>query len=74
MFIFHIFVKEPSSRVEIDSASDDEGGEQESLVSSVKKPRFVQKTTSDWFKTPLFYKVCFAVFNSMKPVNKGIYI
>ena len=56
MFIFHIFVKEPSSQVEIDSASDDEG-EQESLISNVKKPRFVQKTTSDWFRTPLFYKV-----------------
>lgn len=63
MVIFHVFVKEPNTPVEIDSmADDDEELEQESLVSSVKKPVFKQKTISDWFRTPLFYKVFYAFY------------
>ena len=73
MLVFHVFVKEPSIPVEIDTMSDDEL-EQESLVSNVKKPRFVQKTTSDWFKTPLFYKVFFiSCMFTIFPYSRGFF-
>jgi len=52
MVIFHVFVKEPNSCMEIDNMEE----EQDQLVGD-EKPAFIQKSPADWFKTPLFYKV-----------------
>ena len=62
MVIFHVFVKEPSCTKEIDTVNEEE---QEQLVGGVKKPQLAQKTVKDWFKTPVFYKVCTLWFEIM---------